>query len=410
MHANDKQSPIPMDPILRKFMTRLSNERSKLLYVVLFALAIKTALCVFSAVKVPQAKVLVDSHVYLETARTLAFKGVFGQTQSDGGVAVEILRTPGYPLFLAVFHHYLKIPLDGIIMLQILMTVAAALICAKTASLIDERFGFLTAVILLFDLSVTVYSMLILTESLFFLLLSVFLYFSVVYFKDVRLKWAILAALTLAAAVYVRPIGFYLGIVVAVFLAGASWKTNAKRALVHAFVFIMVVYATIGLWLMRNYAQGVGFNFTSVDNAVASTYGLIGGYERHKEFLPTKLQHEKMWYINATGRGLATLMTKPGSLKYFGSKPLKVAGKVFGYPFNLFVLAGLLIGITRCQKHIPLLFVACVLTYFIGVSLFGVMWREAARFRVSMMPFIAILSAYGWVSFREHLAAQRLKK
>jgi len=368
----------------------------KLFVLVILTLVIKLLLCAFAAVHAPQGKILVDSHDYLATAQTLAKTGTFGRTLADGSVDPEFFRTPGYPLFLAVFHHLLHWSLDGVIVLQVLLSVAAALICARAAALIDPRLEILTAAILLFDPTITVYSLLVLTESLFLFLMALFLYFFVDYFRTRQIRWVIAAAVTLAAAVYVRPIGLYLGVLVACFIAGANWKTSLKRGLIHALVFITIVYGAIGAWYVRNHQQGGGWRFSSITGVISSSKGLWGSYERRTDRRSAGLD-PATYYLSAASRGVMTLLTRPGSMKYFQSDLLKKAGKIVGYPFTVLMMIGFLRGLSRALRVEALAFTALVALYFIGASVGGAIWQEAPRFRVAMMPFLAVISAYGWL-------------
>ena len=64
----------------------------------------------------------------------------------------------------------------------------------------------------------------------------------------------------------------------------------------------------------------------------------------------------------------------------------------------MFWLTGLVLGLFRVRKNIYLQFILCCASYFVVVSICGAMWIAGERFRVPIMPFIAVISAHGWLS------------
>ena len=87
-------------------------------------------------------------------------------------------------------------------------------------------------------------------------------------------------------------------------------------------------------------------------------------------------------------------MTRPGTLKYLRSLPLKVASKIFGYPWIIALIIGLFFA---RYDRISNLFLLLTIIYFIVVSVVGVGLCTGSRFRVPVMPLFAILSASGWM-------------
>ena len=122
----------------------------KFLYIILGALLIKLLLFAFAEIRAPEAKVKIDTKVYLDTGMMLAKTGAFARPTEDGGISqYELYRTPGYPVFLAISHGLLKIPIWGIILCQIGLTLLAAFFTYQTAIRIDPRLGFLSTLIIL---------------------------------------------------------------------------------------------------------------------------------------------------------------------------------------------------------------------------------------------------------------------
>jgi hypothetical protein len=365
---------------------------------VIIAVVIKLSLFVFAAMNAPQGKMLPDSYGYLNLSKILASEGVFASQDGNGRFIYETLRTPGYPLFLAAFHGLMKIPLDGVVLIQIAMTLLAAFITYKTAMIIEPKIAFLSAVIILYDPPITIFSLTILTESLFLLLISLFMFFFVLYMKSKKAGHLILSAFLLAVAAYVRPVAYYLGFGLFFFIFYLTRREAFKRVFTHALIFVLVVYGLLGVWQIRNHARCHNSVFTSVEKE-NSVKGLFKSYVRNTDPY-TKGMAPIPYYANVSARCLMSLMTRPGNLKYFKSHTLTVIGKVLAYPWMAFWLVGFIWGIIKARDSIYMQFILFIIAYFIAASIFALMWDVSERLRVPMMPFIAIISAYGWVSLR----------
>ena len=318
----------------------------------------------------------------------------------------EFFRTPGYPLFLAFFHVVWGIPLNGILFLQIALTMLAAFITYLAAIRIDPRLGLLSAAIILFDPTITVFSLLLLTESLFLLFLSLFLWSFIIYLQRKRMKWIVLAAVLVVMATFTRPINFYLGGAVGILIFYAQLRSkDFKKAFVHTISFCVIVYSCLYAWQYRNYIRS-GYNtFSSVTLTVTNANlgdGLYKSYTRNHD-TPTQVLTPITYYINAGVSSFLSLMTRPSSFKYFKSYALKVVGKVLEYPWIAFWILGLITGLTQIRGNIFLQGIVLVILYFIVVSVMGAGFGTSARFRVPMMPFIAILSSWGWLKISRKL-------
>ncbi len=380
------------------YIDKASHSQRRLIFiVVILAVVIKLSLFLFAAIHAPQGKLLPDSYGYLKLANTLATKGVFATQNENGVLSYEIFRTPGYPLFLAILNSILKVPLNGIILLQIAMTLAAAFITYKTALEIDERIALLSMVVILFDPPITIFSLTILTESLFLVLISFFMLNFTLYLKHKSTGFLIMSALILAVTTYVRPVSYYLGFAVFFFILYANKGKDLVRYLKHAVIFLLLVYSIIGLWQVRNYVRCHNAAFCSAEQSNMATAGLFKSYTRNTDSY-TKGMAPLPYYINVSFRSLLSVMTKPGHFKYFKSEILSVAGYIFGYPWMAFWLSGFIIGAIRMKRNIYIQFMLFVALYFITVSVGAQMWIMGDKLRVSMMPFIAIISAYGWAN------------
>jgi len=372
--------------------------RKAMMMLLLAALVLKGALFIYAEANAPEAKMQLDSAVYLEAGRTLVEQGAFATVDSHGNITHEYYRTPGYPLFLGVLNGTLKLPLAGIIVIQILLTLLAAWIIYEAAGLIDPKYGAVAFIIMCFDPAVTVYSLMVLTETLYLFLLCCFIYAAISYFQKRGLKTLAATVLLLAAATYVRPVSFYLGIPLGLLILFA----HGRKGWAHAVLLIVAVYALLFAWQARNHSHFREYKFCNIANATVKGTGLYKSYERNTDPHSQGLS-PSMYYINVTARSLMSLMTRPVSFKYFGSDALKRAGKAVSYPWIVFWMIGLVAGLGNRKKGAVFWLLCVALCYFAAVTVLGTMWGTGARFRVPLMPFIAILSAQGWGLIRDNV-------
>ena len=236
----------------------------------------------------------------------------------------------------------------------------------------------------------------LLTEALFLFLMSSFMFVFVLYLKQKEIKYLLFSAALLVMATYVRPAGYFLGVAVTLFILYALFQKNIKKGLIHAVLFFVLTYSFIGAWHVRNYYRRHEAIFCSINRASVDMHGLYKHYAR-AELSEREGMPPIPYYLNITARSLMSLMTGPGTLKNFNSRFLKVAGKVLGYPWMLFWLIGFLVGTVRRPNNFCYRFLLLVVVYFISVSVATTTVMAETRFRISMVPFLAIISAYGWM-------------
>ena len=372
-------------------------KKKYLIIIIGFAILIKAILFSFSIINDPQSKFVNDSYRYLNTGETIVSAGVFGTRDTNGIPKSDFFIAPVYPLFIGVLHQLLRIPLSGVILIQVMLTIFTAFIAYKAAIEIDPRLGFLTLVILLYSPVITILSLLILTESMFLLFITLFMFYFVKYLKTGKVKSVMLAALMFTIAVYVRPGPYFFGIAIAVFIIYANVTHDIKVAIFHALILLAVVYGLLGLWQIRNYLIFGKAVFSSILSVDTINSGLFHSYSRnHDPF--TQGMSPIHYYINVAWRCFLSLFTRPGSFKYFHCSPLTIIGKVIAYPWMVFWMTGFLIGITKIKRNIYYQFLFLIITCFACGTIIVMMWNVGERFSVPMIPFIAIISAHGWIS------------
>lgn len=365
-------------------------------WLIVAALAFKLVLFLYIVFVDPASIMQVDSSGYLSDAK--AWMQYFGVPSE--GLRHSIYRTPGYSLFLAIFHFGLNLPLLGIIFLQIVLNVLTAFVVFKTVSSADRQTGLLSAAIVLLDLPMTIFSTMILTESLHVFVLSLFLYAFVKYIDNRRLCWLASAAVLLGGAVYIRPVGYFLGFALAAFVLYLWGTKKILTGIIHAMFVLMLVYGFLGIWEYHNlkvHREYGEFTMSTISRSTIRLDGIIGRYARETD-PRLRAMPPVLYYVHSVGRNFLNLMTDPGNMKCYHSKALRNFGAVFGYAFVIFWWTGLIFGMRQCRFDVIRQFFFMVLLYFIAISLVSTGWHVTPRFRIPMVPAIAVLCAQGWMA------------
>jgi len=374
-----------------------TNYKKSFIVVLVFAILFKLGIFVFGVMRVPDSIYDSDSEAYLLAADSVYAHGVFGIEDANGPVKYEVFRTPGYPVFLSLVYNAMNIPLKGVVLLQILFTLLGGLLTYKIATEIDVRIGILSMAIALFDPPTSVYSLKIMTEALYLFLFFLFIYIFVRYLKNSRIKFIISSALVLAAATYVRPISYFLGIAVAIFMIYANTARNFKKTLIHAAAFLIITYSFLGIWQARNYLRVGSGSFSSVGASNFQVYGLVKIAGESSSYFTRGIN-----YIKDAGQSFVNLMTLPGSLKYYKSRFFGILGKIVFYSWMVFWLIGFLVGCAKIKRNIYYQFLLWIMLYFVAVTVINISSAAGERFRIPMVACIAVISAYGWLAIKDY--------
>jgi len=160
--------------------------------------------------------------------------------QLAGGIAdrfdltneLFLVRTPGYPVFLAaIFWMFGGWSPSAILIAQHVMAVATALLTAAIAWRLTSRrsVAVIAGILCACSLQVLAYANMVLTETPYTLTLVASVYCLVRYHQSEELRWLILASLLAGMGYLLRPVALYL---VAVSSAAALlhvWKTRERR-------------------------------------------------------------------------------------------------------------------------------------------------------------------------------------
>jgi hypothetical protein len=197
-----------------------------------------------------------DAASYLEPGRNLLHFGRFCT-----GVLPEIDRTPGYPLFLAI----VSLPGAAIAALaQVILSVLSVVLVWRLARAVfkEDRIALTAAWLSAFEPVSIIYSVRLLPETLFLVLLLLSLERLAVFLSGHRLPILAAAGLWLAAATFVRPVSYYLpaALALGLFVAlarvpGLRWKAPAV---------LLCVLPWLAAWQARNWLETGFAGFSSI--------------------------------------------------------------------------------------------------------------------------------------------------
>ncbi len=194
-----------------------------------------------------------DSFGYWKIAENLLEHGTFSQSQALPLVA-DVYRTPLYPLFISVFQatglgYYI------LVFVQLIVSTATCYFAYRTAREVfeNERAALAAGAIAAIDIPSIVFANLILTETIFTFLFAISVFHFVVYLKKNSTRHLVFAALCTGLSVLCRPVGLAaLGVFALVALyKGKLNMTTLKKVLLLVSVCLLVVFP----WALRNRIQ-----------------------------------------------------------------------------------------------------------------------------------------------------------
>ena len=187
---------------------------------------------------------------------------------ADG--APEIKRTPGYPLLLTIGLLLGRLELVTIL-LQILLSCFTIYMVYLIAWLIfkNGRVSIVAATLYAIEPLSIMYASQLLTETLLVALVMMWLYFLVKYLEKQASCYLLASALALAFSVYVRPIGYFLpvmltgGLIAWVIVNG---QKNKGRLLIQIAAFVTLSMGLTVVWQVRNWVETGYSSFSGVSS------------------------------------------------------------------------------------------------------------------------------------------------
>lgn len=367
----------------------------------------------------------------------------------------ELFRTPGYPLLLipGILVGHVEVVT---IFIQIIIDCLTVYLIYKIALLLFERdeIAIICALLYAIEPLPILRSAFLMSETLHTTLLTLFLKLLLEYFKNKSGKHLALAAMTLAASIYVRPIGYYLPFLITAILLVWNFQKMQyrKNLIIHTCIFLVVAMGSVGIWQIRNYVKAgySGFAAVSDYNLYCYNGAALIAYQKSIEFEDSHEQlgctkHEKYFMLHPEQRQwsqakIYRYMGKEGK-KMILSQPLtysiihlkgmfatlvqtpanryvplfvgrfdrsltpsyqnldRYSSIVFWTNLSLSLLSGVyLLGAAtallskRFLNNWSMITLVSVAVYFLTVS-GGIVGSH--RFRLAIMPIICLLAGYG---------------
>ena len=200
-----------------------------------------------------------DTVSYLEPGRSLILHGVF----ANNGVP-EIDRTPGYPIFLMLSGMF-----SGNVLLavsvQIVLSMLTLFLISRIAAMVfaDRRAGVAAAWLYALEPASILYAVRLMPETFFVLLIVITIERLLTFQVTGRLQCLSLAAVSLAAATYVRPVSYYLALPVA---CGLAWVTpkNTQFWWKAPGILLAIMLPLLAAWQLRNAVETGYGGFSSI--------------------------------------------------------------------------------------------------------------------------------------------------
>jgi 4-amino-4-deoxy-L-arabinose transferase-like glycosyltransferase len=292
-----------------------------------------------------------DSASYINPAKALLYTGRLA-IRPDNPDIPEITRTPGYPLFLAGLFWIFGQTYIPVILMQILLGLGTIAITYHIGlKLWGDRIALIGAVLLALDASSLFSAQMVLSDTLFAFLFCLAVSKGIDVFCEPNRTMVHLAACSifLAFATLVRPIIYYLIIIVMIILT-TIWKLYwhqrwRKICVLLAVVFIPWV-VLIGGWQFRNYLSTGSLTFTTIQSRNLLFYRAADviarrdgipleeaqrrlGYQNYRELYPeTRTWTETQLHRRWKDEGIKIIRDHPGLL--IKSELLGIVKMLFG--------------------------------------------------------------------------------
>ena len=240
---------------------------------------------------------LSDTTSYLEPGRNLLLHGRF---VADG--VPDLLRTPGYSLFLAITS-LAGLPAAAVV--NVILSAFSVILVWRLGRTAfgDERIALGAAWIFAFEPLSVANSVVLLSDTLFLALFLLSLERLATFLRGHRLPVLAATGLWLAAATFVRPVTYYLPVVLAVglFLVLAHvtclrWKAPA--------VLLISVLPWLAAWQMRNWVETRYGGFSSAEEI--NLYFLaavnVTSQVEHRDFYDVRKELGYVDFANNSGQ------------------------------------------------------------------------------------------------------------
>ncbi len=239
----------------------------------LFAFLVVRLLLVLLTLRDPTGGVLVDSADYMHLAQGLLTSGRY---QDPLGQAADLIRPPGYPALLAGVGAVAGNAPWAVTLVQLILSGAAALLLLGVGERVNRpTFGLVSAWILALSPNLALWSLTVMSETLFAGLLALGLYLWVRALREGRQRDFAWVGLVLGAATLARPIGL---ILIPIWAVVTYWALRRKLAGPKALAMETMLLAAGTLvvigWMARNQLVHGSWTFTNVSSKTVIGFDL----------------------------------------------------------------------------------------------------------------------------------------
>lgn len=201
----------------------------------------------------PQLTVTGDGVGYEQVARNL-LKGVGFSMETAPPYLPDMIRTPGYPLFIAAIYRIFGYRPEMVTLAQNLLSVGLLLVGYLLARrLFGLKAAMFATILMALDVGAIILANVTLTETLFIILFVSVTYCLFRSFDSPRgMAWIAGAGLLLGLATLVRPASLYLVVVLLPLIWWTmrySWQEKGVRTIIFVVVFLLV----LAPWSYRNF-------------------------------------------------------------------------------------------------------------------------------------------------------------
>ncbi len=217
-----------------------------------------------------------DTLSYLVPGRNLLLHGRFF---ADG--VPDLVRTPGYALFLALTG---MAGTSVTIAAHVAVSLLYVLLVWKLARTVtaNDRIAIVAAWIVAFEPIALANSFVLMSDTLFVVLLVLTLERLAVFLRTCRMSTLVMAGVSLTLATFVRPITYYLPVALAIGLFVVLARVPGLRVKAPA-VLLLTVLPWVAAWQLRNRIETGYWGFCSITE--------VNLYYHDNAYIAAKLQH-----------------------------------------------------------------------------------------------------------------------
>ncbi len=224
----------------------------KVLFILFLALVVRIVYAWFFIEA--DSLILEDQRMYIQLGKAMAKTGDFLQPANNGYTVVTD-RVPGYPALLAIVYTLFGENNMNVVAIQVIIDSLTCVIIALITRLIIPG-GFMVAgVVSALNLSMIVLSGMILTDTLFLFIFSLFILCMLYYLRDKTKFQLFLTISLLCIATLVRPVSYYLIFLLVPLLIGFFiWrKIPIKQAMYSLVMYMIIAVIAFGSIHYQNY-------------------------------------------------------------------------------------------------------------------------------------------------------------